>query len=417
MLYPVSPFLLVDFGIVKHVNDAGYYSGLFTATFALAQMLSCGYWGKISDNIGKKNVLVIGFISNSIFMILFGLSTNIYIALFARFICGLFNGNSAIIKSYIGEISNDVTKATNYGYLSVAWSIGIIIGSYIGGSTYNILIHSYPVLILALIISAIYCANGIIVYMYIENTKSNLSQQTFYDILQIKYNFPFFDIIKYIKDSDVIGSISIYILMTIVDTSLTEILPLWMVLSNDKGGLGYTSNQVSYVFMVTAFIAIFSQPLYMYIDTIMTRILLFKISLLLTAMLIICLPYTNQLNNAFIVLCIVNTVRYTILSWLFNLTYLFVSSAANNDNMGRINGVAQSIGSIFKIICPLIMDPIFTLSINSSNNYFGYHTIFNIIALAYIFPFAISFKLNHKKIERNNQELAQIPMEIATDNA
>jgi hypothetical protein len=63
------------------------------------------------------------------------------------------------------------------------------------------------------------------------------------------------------------------------------------------------------------------------------------------------------------------------------------------------------------------MDPIFTLSINSSNNYFGYHTIFNIIALAYIFPFAISFKLNHKKIERNNQELAQIPMEIATDNA
>jgi hypothetical protein len=205
--------------------------------------------------------------------------------------------------------------------------------------------------------------------------------------------------------------------MTIVDTSLTEILPLWMVLSNDKGGLGYTSNQVSYVFMVTAFIAIFSQPLYMYIDTIMTRILLFKISLLLTAMLIICLPYTNQLNNAFIVLCIVNTVRYTILSWLFNLTYLFVSSAANNDNMGRINGVAQSIGSIFKIICPLIMDPIFTLSINSSNNYFGYHTIFNIIALAYIFPFAISFKLNHKKIERNNQELAQIPMEIATDNA
>jgi MFS family permease len=402
ILYPITPFLLVKFGIIEHVDNAGYYSGLFTAMLSLAQMLSCGYWGKISDKIGRKNVLIIGFISNSIINILFGFSTNIYAALLCRFACGMFNSNSAIIKSYVGGISTNDTKGKNFGYLSVAWSVGVIIGSFVGGSTYNLLFHDYPILILSVIMSIIYCINGMIVYNVIINTTKELTKQTFYDILEIKYNFPLFDILKYIKDTDIIYSIIIYVFMTIVDMSLTEILPLWMVLSTQKGGLNYSSNYISYVLTITAICGILSQPLYIYIDSIIKRTSLFKISILCSMLLIVCLPYTNQLNNSFVLLCVLNVIRYIILSWLFNLAYLFVSSSANSDNIGRVNGVAQSIGAIFKILCPLVMDPIFTVSANSSYDYFGYHTIFNIIAFTYIFPFIFVFKLDEKKIERTD---------------
>lgn len=51
------------------------------------------YWGGLSDRIGRKPVLLLGCAGTMFSLLIVGMSTNFWIALFGRCIGGLLNGN------------------------------------------------------------------------------------------------------------------------------------------------------------------------------------------------------------------------------------------------------------------------------------------------------------------------------------
>ena len=403
-LYPVTTFLLVDFKVINNVNNAGYYSGLFTAIYASAQTITCGYWGKLSDTIGKKNVIMIGLLTSMSSFLLLGFCENIYLLLIVRFIAGLLNANSAIIKSFVGKLSNDCNKGVNFGYITLSWSIGVILGSLIGGNIYGMLVTSYPILILCLTISIIYLICATMVYNIIPNYSTNIV--IFTEIQNCKYDFPLIDILQYKHDKSVMSAIFLYVTVTIIDISVSEILPLWMVLSTTNGGIEYNSNNVSYVLSLTAFVGILSQPLYMLLEKCLHRISLFRMSLFLHCITIITIPYINfnllQSSGIFIMLCVINITRYIFSCCIFNIVYTSISSSANAENIGHINGIAQSAGSICKVIFPLLIDPLFSLFAQNNNSYFNCHFVFNTLAMLHGIPLFVSFYLDKTKINIKN---------------
>ncbi|KAJ3275855.1 hypothetical protein HDV01_006721 [Terramyces sp. JEL0728] len=121
-----------DFNIVKE-EDIGYYVGFIASSFSFAQLLTSMFWGYMSDRFGRRPILLIGLIGNSVSMVLFGLSKSLPWAIASRSLCGLLNGNIGVAKSVLGEITDSTNRARAFSLIALNFGIGSIIGPSLGG--------------------------------------------------------------------------------------------------------------------------------------------------------------------------------------------------------------------------------------------------------------------------------------------
>jgi len=130
-LFPFVPFMVRGFGVVE--ENVGFYSGWIASSFMVGQFFSSFFWGRMSDVVGLKPVMLIGMTFTAITTVLFGLSHSLEWALTVRFIGGLFNGVIGVTKTYIGLITDETNEAQAFGFMALCWGAGGILGPAIGG--------------------------------------------------------------------------------------------------------------------------------------------------------------------------------------------------------------------------------------------------------------------------------------------
>ncbi|EAU85281.2 hypothetical protein CC1G_10067 [Coprinopsis cinerea okayama7 len=86
-------------------RKTGYYAGLIESVFFLAEALTVFQWGWLSDQLGRKPVLLLGPFGLVISMLGFGLSKSFASLLIFRSLQGVFNGNIGVSKSVLAEAS------------------------------------------------------------------------------------------------------------------------------------------------------------------------------------------------------------------------------------------------------------------------------------------------------------------------
>jgi len=113
----------------------GEYGGWLGASYALMQFLFAPFWGRLSDRIGRKPILIGSLIGDAVFYTLFGLSThNIYGQFAARILAGIFSSASlAVAQAYAADITPPHLRAMGLGYVGAAFGFGFIIGPAVGG--------------------------------------------------------------------------------------------------------------------------------------------------------------------------------------------------------------------------------------------------------------------------------------------
>lgn len=133
-LFPYLYFMIRDFQIAKTEADISKYSGYMASSFAFCQFLFAIHWGKTSDKIGRKPVLIFGLMGTSACLLAFGFSKNYYMAFAARAIAGMLNGNVSVLRTTIGEICHEKRhQALGYSTLPFLFNLGSVIGPLIGG--------------------------------------------------------------------------------------------------------------------------------------------------------------------------------------------------------------------------------------------------------------------------------------------
>lgn len=125
-------FLVVDFTGLS-INQAGDWAGLVASAYFVGTFITSAAWGWLSDRAGRKLLLILGSLGSLCSILVMGFSSSLGVSIAARFFAGALNGNLGITKSYIGEITNSKTQARAFSYLSVAWGLGSIFGSLVGG--------------------------------------------------------------------------------------------------------------------------------------------------------------------------------------------------------------------------------------------------------------------------------------------
>ncbi|KAJ2360429.1 hypothetical protein H4S02_011954, partial [Coemansia sp. RSA 2611] len=102
-------------------------------SFSISQAMTVMYWGRLSDRIGRRPVLIAGLIGTLAVSILFGVCKSFTMALLVRLAAGVFAGNAAVMKSAMAEIADDTNRSRMMALLPLTWNVGSMLGSGVGG--------------------------------------------------------------------------------------------------------------------------------------------------------------------------------------------------------------------------------------------------------------------------------------------
>ncbi|KAJ2424631.1 hypothetical protein GGF41_002713, partial [Coemansia sp. RSA 2531] len=87
--------MIEDFGVAETPKDISYYASLLFVSLSISQTVTVMYWGRLSDRIGRRPVLIAGLIGTLAVSILFGVCKTFTMALLVRLAAGVFAGNAA----------------------------------------------------------------------------------------------------------------------------------------------------------------------------------------------------------------------------------------------------------------------------------------------------------------------------------
>ncbi|KAI9458027.1 MFS general substrate transporter [Russula earlei] len=136
-IFPYVNEMIAHIHLTNDPSRVGFYSGLAESAFSISSLLSIYHWARLSDVMGRRPVIFIGILGVSFATLLFGLQQTFPGILLIRCIGGFFSGNTAVIYSVLGEITDTTNQAIAFPMFGLAWPVGSIIGPLIGGTFSN----------------------------------------------------------------------------------------------------------------------------------------------------------------------------------------------------------------------------------------------------------------------------------------
>lgn len=142
ILFLVMFLVMVGFGIIipvipfyaEEIGATPTQLGLLMAVYSLMQFLFAPMWGRISDRIGRKPVIMIGILGLSLSFFLMALSTELWMLFAARIIGGfLSSANMPTVMAYVADITSEEDRGKGMGIIGASVGLGFIFGPAIGG--------------------------------------------------------------------------------------------------------------------------------------------------------------------------------------------------------------------------------------------------------------------------------------------
>ncbi len=127
IVIPILPFLSPQLGASK-IDIA-----LIIAAYAVAAGLCGPFWGRLSDRIGRKPVIMICLAGAALSYVMLGLANELWMIYAARIFAGLMAGNFGVASAMIADITPPEQRARGMGIVGSAFGLGMVIGPTMGG--------------------------------------------------------------------------------------------------------------------------------------------------------------------------------------------------------------------------------------------------------------------------------------------
>jgi multidrug resistance protein len=132
---------LLGFGIVIPVNSFYVQSlgaspsviALLSASYSLMQFIFAPFWGRLSDKIGRRPVILISVAASCAGHLIFGLSSTLFTIFAARILAGFGNANIGTAQAIISDVTTPENRAKGMGLIGAAFGLGFLLGPAIGG--------------------------------------------------------------------------------------------------------------------------------------------------------------------------------------------------------------------------------------------------------------------------------------------
>ncbi|WWC97476.1 hypothetical protein V866_004356 [Kwoniella sp. B9012] len=385
--FPFINQMILELGIVDDPRRTGFYAGLIESIFAVAELLTVFQWGKASDHWGRKPVLLIGCAGAAISSVLFGFSTTFPMMILTRTINGLANGNVAVLKSVISELSDETNQSIAFSFFPLSMAIGTILASSIGGYFPHFaqrfpavgdafpIIRSHPYLLPSLVAALFPLSSGIVAFFFMKETlppkkvKSTNNEEHEHDH-DDEHDGPPVGL-RDLMTPDINKLMASFGLLQLQGICFLGLLPLFCFTPITAGGLSFRESQIGLAMSIRGIATILVQLIaFPFLQTRVGTVRLYKFLVVLFIPAFAILPVTNVFalkGQAWAVwtglACSMGL--YSIGNMAFACNLIMTNDAApNRRSLGAINGLSQAVSSLMRAIGPGSASALFALSVD-----------------------------------------------------
>ncbi|WP_071395676.1 MFS transporter [Bacillus tuaregi] len=142
ILFLVMFLVMIGFGIIipvlpfyaENIGASPFELGLLMAVYSLMQLLFAPLWGRVSDRIGRKPVIMIGILGLALSFFLMGLSSALWMLFAARVVGGILSAaNMPTVMAYVADITSAEDRGKGMGIVGAATGLGFVFGPALGG--------------------------------------------------------------------------------------------------------------------------------------------------------------------------------------------------------------------------------------------------------------------------------------------
>jgi MFS family permease len=131
MVLPLLPIYAQAFGVKEH----GWEIALLMSSFSAMTFIFSPLWGRLSDRIGRRPVIVVGLFGSAVFYALFGLATlwqSLPWLFITRIGAGIAAGTIPTAQAYIADVTSVKTRAKGMALIGAAFGLGFTFGPLLG---------------------------------------------------------------------------------------------------------------------------------------------------------------------------------------------------------------------------------------------------------------------------------------------
>jgi MFS transporter, DHA1 family, multidrug resistance protein len=129
LIIPVLPLMVTNAGA------NAFQLGLLLALYSAVSFFLSPYWGRLSDRIGRKPILVIGLVGFALSFLILGLAVHtIWLMYVSRIVGGAFSGAvTATAMAYVADVTDTMDRTKGMALAGMSIGFGFIIGPAVGG--------------------------------------------------------------------------------------------------------------------------------------------------------------------------------------------------------------------------------------------------------------------------------------------
>jgi DHA1 family tetracycline resistance protein-like MFS transporter len=405
IVIPFLTYLVDDLATDGGIEAVGLWVGLVMTAYPMAQFLSAPLWGGLSDRIGRRPILMIGLVGNTFCFALFGLAPTLFIAIVARFLAGFFNGNIAVARAYIGDISRPEQMASRMGLIGASFGLGFTFGPFIGGELsapaerwevfQGTLLETYPYLLPCLVASALS-----IVSLLLARTRlpESLPKEVRQGAVGLDWagtmKSSFSGLANSLRTPAIGQIVWVTMLYSFGFTIMHAVFILFTEMSPDSGGLGFTEAQNGRIFAVIGLTGIVVQGgLIRPLSKRFSSRGMLPVAVVITGVGLGAIPYATVDFPWLWLLptCIIISLG----SGIFQPTSSsLLASYAQRDGLelGGVMGAMESASAFARILGPVTGGLVWTLTVDGTG-WLTYHTVFHLCAAIMVLTFLVSLRL------------------------
>nr|BCX01078.1 MAG: tetracycline resistance MFS efflux pump [Bacteroidota bacterium] len=327
IVLPLLPFYARRYGATE------LEVGLLYSIYSLMQFLFVPLWGRLSDRIGRRPVILISVAGSVFSYTLFALARSVELLFLARMFAGVAGANLAVAQAYIADVTPPEARSRNMALIGAAFGLGFVLGPAIGG-TFIPLGYAVPPLVAA----GLAVLNWIMAFRFLpEPPHRSLSTERRTRILNVQAFIVF-------ARRPLLGRLLVgAFLLPFAQANMYGIFPLL-----GAEVLGFSDRQVSYLFMYVGLLSVLVQGGVMrWLARRVSDPYLFAWGVVATAIGYGMLPFWHDLSGVLLLLALValGSVATPALSAL-------TSRAAHADEQGTVLGLSQSLSSLGRTLGP-----------------------------------------------------------------
>ena len=127
IIIPLLPFYAESFGA------SAFAIGLLGTSYSLMQFLFSPIWGRWSDRIGRKPIILVGLLGSCVSYVMLALADSLLLLFVARIVGGIAGANIPTAQAYIADVTTPENRAKGMGLVGAAFGLGFIFGPALGG--------------------------------------------------------------------------------------------------------------------------------------------------------------------------------------------------------------------------------------------------------------------------------------------